>query len=68
METFGYFPVSFTEGLWKHDTNDTIFTLVVDDFFIKYTYEANAEHFLNTPRKKYSITVDRKAENILALV
>ena len=51
METFGYFPVSFTEGLWKHDTNDTIFTLVVDDFFIKYTYEANAEHFLNTPRK-----------------
>ena len=34
----GYHPVPITPGLWKHDTRDLFFTLVVDDFGIKYTH------------------------------
>ena len=57
MEKFGYNPVRFKDGLWKHETNDTIFELA----------ESNAEHFLNSLRKKYSITVDRKAEKYIGI-
>jgi hypothetical protein len=33
----GYTPVPVTPGLWHHDKTDLAFTLVVDDFGIKYT-------------------------------
>ena len=51
MEKFVYRPVRFTAGLWKRDTNDTIFTLVFDDFCAKHMSEANEEHLLNALRK-----------------
>ena len=34
---FGYKKTSWTEGLFLHETQDISFTLVVDDFGIKYT-------------------------------
>ena len=64
MEKFGYNYVRFTSSIWEHKTNDTIFALVIDIFCVKYTSESNTEYSLNSPRKKYSITVDRKAENL----
>ena len=33
----GYRPVPRIPSLWKHDTNSITFTLVVDDFGVKYT-------------------------------
>jgi hypothetical protein len=44
----GYRPVPITPGLWKHDTRDVHFTLVVDDFGVKYTQQADAEHLMKT--------------------
>jgi hypothetical protein len=44
----GYRPVPITPGLWKHDTRDIAFALVVDDFGIKYTKREDAEHLVNT--------------------
>ena len=41
-----YHPARHTPGLWQHETRDTIFTLVVDDFAIKYTALDNAQHLL----------------------
>ena len=67
MERFGYHPVCFTYGLWKYETNNTIFTLVVDNFCVKYTSEANLEHFLNALRQKYSITVDTKDKKYIGI-
>ena len=54
----GYHPVRYTPGLWKHDTHDTMFTLVVDDFAIKYTTLANAHHLLHALKTKYTISED----------
>ena len=51
IENFGYRPVCITAGLWKHDTNYTILTLLVVNFFIKYTSKVNEEHFLRASRK-----------------
>ena len=36
LDKFGYHSVQHTPGLCKHNTGATIFTLVVDDFTIKY--------------------------------
>ena len=47
LASFEYHPASRTPGLWKHETRATIFTLVVDDFAIKYTSLENAKHLLN---------------------
>jgi hypothetical protein len=44
----GYHPVPVTPGLWKHNTCNLAFTLVVDDFGIKYTKREDAEHLVNT--------------------
>lgn len=37
LKPYGYHPVTFTPGLWKRQDSDTIFSLVVDHFAIKYT-------------------------------
>jgi hypothetical protein len=42
----GYRPVPLTPGLWRHDTRDLTFSLVVDDFGIKYTNKADADHLI----------------------
>ena len=42
-----YHPVRYTPGLWKHDTCDTMFTLVVDYFEIKYRTLANTHNFID---------------------
>ena len=47
MSGFGYRPVKFTLGLWKHDTKDTIFSLVVDDFLVQYSSEEDANRFVH---------------------
>ena len=44
LSRFGYRPVKFTHGLWKHDTPPISFTLVVDDFGVKYIDKKDAEH------------------------
>jgi len=38
--------------LWKHDTRPIIFSLVVDDFGVKYVGKENAPHLLDTVRGK----------------
>jgi hypothetical protein len=43
----GYRPCQHTHGLWRHDTKPVTFTLVVDDFGIKYIGKENADHLIN---------------------
>ncbi len=54
----GYHPCPFTPGLWQHNTSDIRFTLVVNDFAIRYTKQDNANHLLNALREHYQITED----------
>ena len=56
LAPFGYHPACHTPGLCQHETRDTIFTLVVDDFAIKYTYLNNAQHLLHALKEKYTIS------------
>jgi hypothetical protein len=54
----GYRPVPHTHGLWQHDTRPVTFTLVIDDFRIKYVDKENAYHLLNALKQDYKVTED----------
>ena len=54
----GYFEAKHTPGLWKHQTRPITFTLVVDDFGIKYVGTDHAQHLIDTLRKYYTVETD----------
>ena len=58
LAPFGYHPYRHTPGLLQHENRDTIFTLVVDEFSIKYTYLDNAQHLIHELKEKYTIPED----------
>jgi hypothetical protein len=41
-----YYQCRFTPGLWKHTSHPISFTLVVDDFAVKYIEKENANHLI----------------------
>ena len=45
MAPFGYHPVTHTPGLWVHDRKKTLFSLVVDNFCVKYFSTEDTKHF-----------------------
>ena len=54
----GYFEVAHTPGLWKHVTRPIKFTLVVDDFGVKYVGKEHANHLLKILHQHYNTTID----------
>ena len=57
-----YTPSRHTPGLYTHNKRKTTFTLVVDDFGIKYHHKHDALHLLEVLKQKYTITTDWKGE------
>jgi len=53
LEQHRYCQSKTTPGLWKHYTRPIIFTLIVDDFGVKYVGEENAQHLLDAVRQYY---------------
>ena len=47
----GYIRTGFTSGLFKNAARDTLFSLVVDDFKVKYTAKNDAFHFIHALKK-----------------
>jgi hypothetical protein len=58
LKPHGYFEVPNTPGLWKHKHRPTVFTLVVDDFGIKYTGDEHAKHLIATLEQYYTVETD----------
>ena len=54
----GYHPVKHTTGLWSHKPTNTFFTLIIDDFGIKYQGKKNAQRLFDALRNYYTISVD----------
>jgi hypothetical protein len=51
-----YLPTQHTHGLWTHDTRPISFSLVVDDFGVKYVGREHAEHLMACIKKNYNIS------------
>ena len=59
LQPHGYYQCRHTPGLWKHRHKPTLFSLVVDDFAIKYSTKADADHLLDRLRADYEdVTID----------
>jgi hypothetical protein len=58
LAPFVYYPARHTPGLWLHHTRPISFTLVVDDFAVKYVGKQHAEHLRNALLKTYELTTD----------
>ena len=56
-----------TEGLFTHKTNNTAFTLVVDDFACRYVNIEEAEHLITHIQKKYKFKVDWEAKQYIGI-
>ena len=55
----GYYEVAHTPGLWNHVTRPVQFSLVVDDFSVKYVGKENAEHLINAIKTEgYKLSID----------
>jgi hypothetical protein len=58
LAPFGYYPARHTPGLWLHKTRPISFTLIVDDFAVKYMGKQHAEHLRNALLWTYELTTD----------
>ena len=68
LEKAGYLQSSHTPGLFKHETRPVAFSLVVDDFGVKYVGKEHADHLLDTLRAAgYQITVDWEGTDFCGL-
>lgn len=54
----GYYEIPQAPGLWQHKNCPIQFTLVVDDFGVKYVGKEHAEHLIQTLANHYPIDVD----------
>ena len=63
LKKHGYCQSQTTPGLWKHDTRPISFSLVVDNFGVKYVGEENAQHLLDTVQKYYKCSCDWEGEH-----
>lgn len=62
LKPHGYYELPHTPGLWKHISRPVQFSLVVDDFGIKYVGEQHAQHLLNALKEDYEISEDWKGK------
>jgi hypothetical protein len=62
LAPFVYYPARHTQGLWLHKTWPISFTLVVDDFAVKYVGKQHAEHLQNALLQTYEFPDGRSGE------
>jgi hypothetical protein len=63
----GYHQAKHTHGLFTHETRDIAYSLVVDDFGVKYIDPADAQHLIDTLASLYEITTDWSGTKYLGL-
>jgi hypothetical protein len=63
----GYHQSTYTPGFWKHKSRPTQFSLVVDDFGVKYTSNEHAHHLIKVLKEHYEITEDWEGTKYLGV-
>ena len=68
LSTYGYHPCHNIPGLWKHEWRPITFTLVADDFGIKYVGREHAQHLITALQEQYSrVVVEWEGERYCGL-
>ena len=63
----GYRQSEITPGFWTHDWRPISFSLVVDDFCVKYVGEEHANHLLEAIKEKYETSHEWEATRYIGL-
>ena len=58
LEPKGYSPYKHTPGLRRHKWRPIEFSLVVDNFGVKYVGKKHAEHLINSIQEHYQVSID----------
>jgi hypothetical protein len=58
LTPFGYHECINTPSLWYHEARLVTFTLVVDDFGVKYVDKTDVEHLIASIKTTYNLTKD----------
>ena len=58
LNKHSYWQSKLVPGLWKHNTRPIYFTLVVDNFGVKYTRQEDVDHLKTTLKHIYTVTAD----------
>jgi hypothetical protein len=58
LAPFGYYPARHTPGLWLHKTRPIAFSLIVDDFAVKYVGKHHANHLRDALLQSFELTTD----------
>jgi hypothetical protein len=62
LAPFGYYPARHTPGLWLYQIRPIVFSLIFDDFAVKYVGKQHADHLRNALLKSYELTTDWEAK------
>ncbi len=58
LAPFGYYESTNTPGLWCHKTRPITFTLVVNNFGVKFVNKTNVDHLISSIKQTYKLTKD----------
>ena len=67
LKEHGYSQSETIPGLWKHEWQPITFSLVIDNFGVKYVGEEHAQHLLQTIQKYNECSVKEKGERYCEL-
>ena len=67
LSKHGYHKSKYTEGLFIHETRQIAFTLVVDDFAIKYIDKADVDHLLMCLQEECPVKVDWDSQQYIGI-
>ena len=67
LEQHGYKQSKITPGFWRHETRPIAFTLVVDDFGVRYVGKEHADHLLSVIQQHYKCTADWSGNRYLGM-
>ncbi len=59
LAPFGYYESTNTPGLWRHKSKPITFTLVVEDFGVKFVNKVDVDHLISSIKQTYKLTKDR---------
>ena len=67
LNAHGYQQSRFTPGLWTHKWRPICFSLVVDDFSVKYVGKKHADHLVSVIKENYEVTTDWEGKRYVGL-
>jgi hypothetical protein len=67
LNKHGYHQRKLVPGLWKHQWRPVQFTLIVDNFWVKYVGEEHALHLKAALEKNYTITTEWEGRRYIGI-